>query len=174
MTKEFVEQVIIREQPDSIVVSMGGQTALNVGVELFKEGILDKHNVQVLGTPIQVVMDTEDRQAFDDKMKEVSWILQKMMLVPMAEALELVQSVRATTYAWEGVWENDDLSRDGVEVSLRKFLEKLGTGATSTFCAAYESPVRAELFNAIVEAIAAYDLAVRAGWEEGDVPADAG
>jgi carbamoylphosphate synthase large subunit len=65
VTKEFVEQVIIREQPDSIVVSMGGQTALNVGVELFKEGILDKHNVQVLGTPIQVVMDTEDRQAFE-------------------------------------------------------------------------------------------------------------
>ena len=48
VTKEFVEQVIIREQPDSIVVSMGGQTALNVGVELFKEGILDKHNVQAL------------------------------------------------------------------------------------------------------------------------------
>ena len=86
---------------------------------------------------------------FDEKMKEVSRIIQKMMLVPMVEAIELVQSVRATTYAWEGVWENDDLSRDGVEVSLRKFLEKLGTGATSTFCAAYESPVRAELFNAI-------------------------
>ena len=72
VTKDFVEEVIKREKPDSIVVSMGGQTALNVGVELYQDGVFDKYGVQVLGTPIQVVMDTEDRQAFDDKMKEIN------------------------------------------------------------------------------------------------------
>ena len=94
VTKEFVEQVIIREQPDSIVVSMGGQTALNVGVELFKEGILDKHNVQVLGTPIQVVMDTEDRQAFDDKMKEINKPTAKSFTADnLEEALEASEKI---------------------------------------------------------------------------------
>ena len=142
---------------------------------LHRQTVLGGDSSYITTPPLTLTLtNMKSFHVFDDKMKEVSWILQKMMLVPMAEALELVQSVRATTYAWEGVWENDDLSRDGVEVSLRKFLEKLGTGATSTFCAAYESPVRTELFNAIVEAIAAYDLAVRAGWEEGEVPADAG
>ena len=94
VTKEFVEQVIIREQPDSIVVSMGGQTALNVGVELFTEGILDKHNVQVLGTPIQVVMDTEDRQAFDDKMKEINKPTAKSFTADnLEEALEASEKI---------------------------------------------------------------------------------
>ena len=149
--------------------------AIIEGFMLHRQSVLGGDSSYITTPPLTLTLtNMKSFHVFDEKMKEVSWILQKMMLVPMAEALELVQSVRATTYAWEGVWENDDLSRDGVEVSLRKFLEKLGTGATSTFCAAYESPVRAELFNAVVEAIAAYDLAVRAGWEEGDVPADAG
>ena len=66
VTPDFVEQVIARERPDGIVISMGGQTALNCGVELYNKGIFDKYNVQVLGTSIDTVVATEDRQLFDD------------------------------------------------------------------------------------------------------------
>src|SRR4030066_2319619 len=53
VTPYFVEQVIIKEKPDGILLSFGGQTALNCGIELFKEGILENNNVRVLGTPVQ-------------------------------------------------------------------------------------------------------------------------
>ena len=72
VTPDFVEQVIARERPDGIVISMGGQTALNCGVELYNKGIFDKYNVQVLGTSIDTVVATEDRQLFDDKMMEIN------------------------------------------------------------------------------------------------------
>jgi carbamoyl-phosphate synthase (ammonia) len=72
VTPEFVEEVIKKERPDGIVVSMGGQTALNCAVELYQAGIFDKYNVQVLGTPIQAVIDTEDRQLFSDKLNEIN------------------------------------------------------------------------------------------------------
>ena len=71
VTPDFVEQVIAREKPDGIVISMGGQTALNCGVELYDKGILQKHNVQVLGTQIPVIVATEDRQLFSDKIAEI-------------------------------------------------------------------------------------------------------
>ena len=58
----FVERVIEKERPDGILLSFGGQTALNCGVELFKSGVLEKYNVQVLGTPVQAIIDTEDRE----------------------------------------------------------------------------------------------------------------
>lgn len=67
----FVERVIRKEQPDGILLSFGGQTALNCGVELFKQGILEKYNVKVLGTPVQAIMDTEDRELFVEKLKEI-------------------------------------------------------------------------------------------------------
>jgi carbamoyl-phosphate synthase (ammonia) len=72
VTPEFVEEVIKKEKPDGIVVSMGGQTALNCAVELYQAGVFDKYNVQVLGTPIQAVIDTEDRQLFSDKLNEIN------------------------------------------------------------------------------------------------------
>ena len=56
---ESVERVIEKEQPDSILLQFGGQTALNIGVELYKNGILEKHNVKVLGTPIKSIIETE-------------------------------------------------------------------------------------------------------------------
>uniref|UniRef100_A0A7S2UQ81 Carbamoyl phosphate synthase arginine-specific large chain n=1 Tax=Attheya septentrionalis TaxID=420275 RepID=A0A7S2UQ81_9STRA len=71
VTPDFVEEIIKKEKPDGIVVSMGGQTALNCAVELYRAGIFDKYNVQVLGTPISVVIDTEDRQSFSDKINEI-------------------------------------------------------------------------------------------------------
>ena len=71
ITAEFVERVIEKEQPDSILLQFGGQTALNVGVQLFDNGILEKHNVQVLGTPIEAIKDTEDRLLFANKCTEI-------------------------------------------------------------------------------------------------------
>ena len=71
VTPDFVEQVIAREKPDGIVISMGGQTALNCGIALHESGVLEKHGVQVLGTSVQTVMDTEDRQRFSDKINEI-------------------------------------------------------------------------------------------------------
>lgn len=67
----FVERVIEKERPDGILLSFGGQTALNCGVELYKSGILEKYNVQVLGTPVQAIMDTEDRELFVEKLDEI-------------------------------------------------------------------------------------------------------
>jgi carbamoyl-phosphate synthase (ammonia) len=71
VTPEFVEEIIKKEKPDGIVVSMGGQTALNCAVELFENGIFEKYGVEVLGTPIDVVINTEDRQLFSDKLNEI-------------------------------------------------------------------------------------------------------
>ena len=67
----FVEKVIEKEQPDGILLAFGGQTALNCGVELYQSGVLEKYNVQVLGTPVQAIMDTEDRELFVKKLDEI-------------------------------------------------------------------------------------------------------
>ena len=71
VTPFFVERVIERERPQGILLSFGGQTALNCGVELYKAGTLDQYNVQVLGTPVQAIMDTEDRDLFIKKLDEI-------------------------------------------------------------------------------------------------------
>ena len=67
----FVERVIEKERPDGILLSFGGQTALNCGVQLYKSGVLEKYHVKVLGTPVQAIMDTEDRELFVEKLKEI-------------------------------------------------------------------------------------------------------
>ncbi len=71
VTPYFVEKVIQKEKPDSILLSFGGQTALNCGVELFEKGILEKYNVKVLGTPVQSIIDTEDRDIFVEKLNQI-------------------------------------------------------------------------------------------------------
>ena len=68
---EFVEKIIEKEQPDSILLQFGGQTALNVGVELYEKGILHKNNIKVLGTPVEAIQDTEDRLRFANKVTEI-------------------------------------------------------------------------------------------------------
>ena len=73
VTPEFVEQVIEKERPDGILLSFGGQTALNCGVALYKSGVLEKYNVQVLGTPVQAIIDTEDRVSFAGKLLGGTW-----------------------------------------------------------------------------------------------------
>lgn len=71
VTPFFVEKVIQKEQPQGILLSFGGQTALNCGVELYKSGILEKYGVQVLGTPVQSIIDTEDRELFVERLDEI-------------------------------------------------------------------------------------------------------
>ena len=71
VTPYFVEQVIKKEQPQGILLAFGGQTALNCGVELYRTGILEKYNLRVLGTPVQAIMDTEDRELFNKKLDEI-------------------------------------------------------------------------------------------------------
>jgi len=72
VTPFFVEKVIQKERPQGIMLAFGGQTALNCGVELFKNGILEKYDLQVLGTPVQAIMDTEDRELFVEKLNEIN------------------------------------------------------------------------------------------------------
>ncbi len=81
----FVEKVIEKEKPDGILLSFGGQTALNVGVELYQKGILKKYNVEVLGTPIQSILDTEDRDLFAKKILEIN------LKIPKSKAVNTVE-----------------------------------------------------------------------------------
>ena len=68
---EFVERIIEKERPDGILLSFGGQTALNCGVELYQSGVLEKYGVRVLGTPVQAIIDTEDRDLFVKRLDEI-------------------------------------------------------------------------------------------------------
>ena len=72
VTPYFVEKVIAKERPDGVLLSFGGQTALNCGVELYRAGVFEKYDVQVLGTPVQAIMDTEDRELFVKKLDEIN------------------------------------------------------------------------------------------------------
>ena len=72
VTPYFVERVIEKERPDAILLSFGGQTALNCGVALYKSGVLEKYNVKVLGTPVDTIIATEDRELFVEKLNEIS------------------------------------------------------------------------------------------------------
>ena len=85
----FVEKVIAKERPDGVLLAFGGQTALNCGVELYKSGILEKYNVQVLGTPVQAIMDTEDRELFVEKLDEIN------VKTIQSEACETIEAARA-------------------------------------------------------------------------------
>ncbi len=88
VTPFFVEKVIKKEHPDGILLSFGGQTALNCGVELYKKGILEKYNLQVLGTPVQAIMDTEDRELFVKKLDEIQ------VKTIQSEAVENIEDAR--------------------------------------------------------------------------------
>ena len=85
ITPYFVEKVIKKEKPDGILLSFGGQTALNCGIELFRQNILKDNNVRVLGTPIQSIMDTEDREKFVNKLKEIQVDTPKSIAVTSVE-----------------------------------------------------------------------------------------
>lgn len=72
VTPFFVERVIAKERPDGIMLAFGGQTALNCGVELYNSGVFEKYGVRVLGTPVQSIIDTEDREIFVEKLSEIN------------------------------------------------------------------------------------------------------
>ncbi|GHT77955.1 carbamoyl-phosphate synthase (glutamine-hydrolyzing) [Bacteroidia bacterium] len=88
VTPFFVEKVIQREQPDGVLLAFGGQTALNCGIALFKAGIFEKYNVRVLGTPIQAIMDTEDRELFVHKLDQIDVKTPRSVAVESIEAAE--------------------------------------------------------------------------------------
>ncbi len=85
VTPDFIEGVIKKEKPDGILLSFGGQTALNCGIELDKQGILDRYNVKVLGTPISVIQATEDRERFIEKLDQID------VKVPTSKAASSVE-----------------------------------------------------------------------------------
>lgn len=96
VTPDFVEEVIKKEKPEGIVISMGGQTALNCAVEMYLDGIFDKYNVQVLGTSVQSVIDTEDRQLFCDKLNEIGEKIAESYTAETVEAA--VEASKKTGY----------------------------------------------------------------------------
>ena len=88
VTPYFVEKVIAKERPDGVLLSFGGQTALNCGVALYKAGVFEKYNAQVLGTPVQAIMDTEDRELFVQKLDEIN------VKTIKSEAVETIEEAR--------------------------------------------------------------------------------
>ena len=88
VTPYFVEKVIAKERPDGVLLSFGGQTALNCGVALYKEGIFEKYETRVLGTPVQAIMDTEDRELFVQKLDEIN------VKTIKSEAVENIEDAR--------------------------------------------------------------------------------
>ena len=89
VTPFFVEKVIEKERPDGILLAFGGQTALNCGVKLYESKVLEKYNVQVLGTPVQAIIDTEDRELFNRKLEEID------VKIIKSEAVENIEDARA-------------------------------------------------------------------------------
>ncbi|MGM9693757.1 MAG: ATP-grasp domain-containing protein, partial [Alloprevotella sp.] len=88
VTPYFVERVIEKEKPQGIMLAFGGQTALNCGVELFRNGVFETHGLQVLGTPVQAIMDTEDRELFVEKLNEIG------VKTISSEACETIEEAR--------------------------------------------------------------------------------
>ena len=88
VTPDFVERVITKERPDGILLAFGGQTALNCGIVLYQSGVLERYGVRVLGTPVQTIIDTEDREKFVERLNEIG------VHTIRSEACETVKAVR--------------------------------------------------------------------------------
>ncbi|TAL68632.1 MAG: carbamoyl-phosphate synthase (glutamine-hydrolyzing) large subunit [Bacteroidetes bacterium] len=94
VTPYFVEQVIKKEKPEGILLSFGGQTALNCGIALFEQGVFEKYNVEVLGTPIRAIMDTEDRELFVKKLAEIGVLAPRSIACTnMEEAIKAAEKL---------------------------------------------------------------------------------
>ncbi|MBC6991281.1 carbamoyl-phosphate synthase (glutamine-hydrolyzing) large subunit [Hymenobacter sp. BT491] len=94
VTPFFVEEVIKKEQPDGILVAFGGQTALNCAVALFRGGVFEKYNVKVLGTPVQSIIDTEDRDIFKEKLDQIGVLSARSEAVTsIEEALKAAERI---------------------------------------------------------------------------------
>lgn len=122
----FVERVIEKERPDGILLSFGGQTALNCGVQLYESGVLEKYHVKVLGTPVRAIMDTEDRELFVEKLNQINVkTIKSEACENMSESLQaahdlgypvIVRAAYALGGLGSGFANNDD--------ELRKICEK--------------------------------------------------
>mmetsp|Transcript_12313 Transcript_12313/g.14496 ORF Transcript_12313/g.14496 Transcript_12313/m.14496 type:complete len:1532 (+) Transcript_12313:209-4804(+) len=142
VTPDFVEEIIKKEKPDGIVVSMGGQTALNCAVELYQNGIFDKYNVEVLGTPIDVVINTEDRQLFSDRLNEIDEkIAESYAVNNIPDAIEaaknigyplMIRSAFALGGLGSGICEDEEMLKDmgtkALSLSAQILVEKAMTG----------------------------------------------
>ncbi|XP_005723337.1 carbamoyl-phosphate synthase [ammonia], mitochondrial isoform X2 [Pundamilia nyererei] len=128
VTPEFVTEVIKTERPDGILLSMGGQTALNCGVELFQRGILDQYGVKVLGTPVESIMATEDRQLFADKLMEINEkIAPSIAVESVSDALRAAEQIGypvmlRSAYALGGLGSGLCANKEKLEETAQKAL----------------------------------------------------
>ncbi|XP_035605592.1 carbamoyl-phosphate synthase [ammonia], mitochondrial [Oncorhynchus keta] len=128
VTPQFVTEVIKTERPDGILLSMGGQTALNCGVELFQSGVLQKYGVKVLGTPVESIMATEDRQLFADKLNEINEkIAPSFAVETVADALKAADQIGypvmlRSAYSLGGLGSGFCANKDKLEETARKAL----------------------------------------------------
>jgi carbamoyl-phosphate synthase large subunit len=126
LTPYFVERIITREKPDGILLGFGGQTALNCGVVLNQKGILKEHNVKVLGTAIQAIMDCEDRQHFVDRLREIDLKTPRSVAVhspeeAVAAAQKIGYPVMArVAYALGGLGSGLSFSDEELQTQARK------------------------------------------------------
>jgi carbamoyl-phosphate synthase large subunit/carbamoyl-phosphate synthase small subunit len=128
ITPHFVEKIIEKEKPDGILLQFGGQTALNCGIELTKQGVFERYNVQVLGTPVATIEATEDRKLFAEKLAEINEkVAPSAIAVTLDEAMKvaseigypvLVRSAFALGGLGSGFAENEDEMRSLVKKAL--------------------------------------------------------
>jgi carbamoyl-phosphate synthase large subunit len=145
VTPQFVGQVIERERPDAIALGFGGQTALNCGLALAKNGVLEKFSVKVLGTPIKTIEDTEDRALFTARLAEIG------VLVPRSEAAQTVdEAVRIA-------------SELGYPVMARVAYALGGLGSG---CCANEAELRARVVKALAHSPQVLIEEYLVGWKE--------
>ena len=141
VTPFFVEKVIEKERPQGIMLAFGGQTALNCGVALYKSGVLEKYNVKVLGTPVQAIIDTEDRELFVEKLNEINVSTIK------SEACETIEAARKAAkdlgypiiiraaYALGGLGSGFAITRKNLTNSLKKLFLSLRRCLLKRACA---------------------------------------
>uniref|UniRef100_A0A668AUP8 Carbamoyl-phosphate synthase [ammonia], mitochondrial n=1 Tax=Myripristis murdjan TaxID=586833 RepID=A0A668AUP8_9TELE len=128
VTPQFVTEVIKAERPDGILLSMGGQTALNCGVELFRSGVLQQYGVKVLGTPVESIMATEDRQLFADKLMEINEkIAPSIAVETVSDALKAAEQIGypvmlRSAYALGGLGSGLCANKEKLEETARKAL----------------------------------------------------
>jgi len=138
VTPDFVEEVIKKEKPDGVIISMGGQTALNCAVEMHKAGTFQKYGVEVLGTQVDAVINTEDRQIFSDKLKEINeFCAESYTALSVEEGLEhakkvgyplMIRSAFALGGLGSGICTDDEhfkgMARKALSVSPQILVEK--------------------------------------------------
>lgn len=129
VTPEFVEQIIIKEQVDALLLAFGGQTALNCGIALHDRGILERHGVRVLGTPVEVIRTTEDRQLFKDTLAQID------VKSPRSFACNNIEAARAAA------------SDIGLPIMLRGAFALGGKGSSYVDCAEDLEPALVRAFN---------------------------